>query len=138
MAIEGLVANILNARELVINIGSQDGVSKGKRFKVLADTPAEIRDPQTNEVLGVIDREKVRVEVTEAQPRLAVCRTYETITTGGRAIIPDLSDILGPRRTVPKTLKAQDAAYLPPLSESESYVKRGDRVVEIPRPSVED
>ncbi len=131
MAIEGRVANILNARELVVNIGLDDGLREGTRLKVLADTPTEIRDPQTEEVIGVIDREKVRVEVTEVQPHIAICRTYQSVTVGGGLTIPDMTQIFAPRREVPKTLKADDASYLPPLPESESYVKRGDRVVDV-------
>jgi hypothetical protein len=65
MSVEGRVANVLNARELVINIGRDDGVRRGMKFKVLADTPTEITDPETERVIGVIDREKVRVQATE-------------------------------------------------------------------------
>lgn len=130
MISEGKVANVLNARELVINIGQEDGVHVGMRFKVLADTPTQITDPETEEVIGVVDREKVRVEATEVQDNITVCRTYETVRVGGFGV-PDMSRFLSPPKTVPKTLKAGDQSHLPPLPESESYVKRGDRVVEV-------
>ena len=132
----GRVANILNARELVINIGTNDGVTTGMRFKVLADTPTQITDPETEKVIGSIDREKVRVEATEVQEHITICRTYQTITAGGS--FPDMSGMFGPRHEIPRTLKADDASHLPPLAESESYVKRGDRVVEIQELTVDN
>lgn len=115
MAIEGKVANILNARELVINVGGEGGVRLGMKFKVLADTPTQVTDPETEEVIGVIDREKVRVEATEVQNQIAICRTYETVRVGGGLAMPDLSRFFGPTKTVPRTLKARDESYLPPL-----------------------
>jgi hypothetical protein len=36
-----------------------------------------------------------------------------------------------PSRQVPITLKADDESHLEPLPETESYVKRGDRVAEV-------
>jgi hypothetical protein len=107
------------------------------RFKVLADTPTQITDPETEEIIGLIDREKVRVEATEVQDKIAICRTYETVRVGGFGV-PDVSRYYDPPRTVPKTLKASDQSYLPPLPESESYVKRGDRVVEVRETKADD
>lgn len=65
------------------------------------------------------------------QDSITICRTYETVRVGGGLGMPDISKYLAPPRDVPKTLKAGDQAHLPPLPESESYVKRGDRVIEI-------
>jgi hypothetical protein len=132
--IQGKVAQLLNERELVINIGKWHGVQIGMKFKVLSDAPVEIRDPETEEVLGMVDREKVRVEAIEVQERLTICRTYEI-----RHIeINPLFYSFGissrrdpPPSKIPKTLKAKDNEHLPPLSEEESYVKRGDRVIEL-------
>ena len=130
--IEGKVAGVLNIRELVINVGSLHGVQRGMKFKVLASQPLEIRDPETDEILGVLDREKVRVKVVEVRDRFSICRTYRTRRVGGSnyyaaALLKQIS----PPREEPETLKADDSAYPPPLSEEESYVKRGDRVVQI-------
>lgn len=127
--IEGRVATILNARELVITVGNEDGVSRGMRFKVLADTPMTVTHPETGEQIGIVDREKVRVEAIEVQEKLSICQTYERVTVG--AGLPDLSKYFLTRQVVPRTLKADESSYPEPLSEEDSYVKRGDRVVEI-------
>ncbi len=74
--LEGRVAQILSARELVINIGSSAGVSSKMKFAILSETPIEVRDPNTQEVLDLIDREKVRVEAVEVRPKVTICRRF--------------------------------------------------------------
>jgi len=139
----GKVATIINQRELAINIGAQSGVTPGMRFAVMSATPAQVKDPDTQEVIGEIDRVKVRVQAVEVHPKIAVCRTYEKRIIGGSALfdilsgsttfgLPPGSTTFGqPRREVPVTLSIKDADVVPPLSEGESYVLVGDRVVQI-------
>ena len=128
--LQGRVAGIVNARELTINLGKTDGDEKGMVFKVLAESPLEIIDPETGDQLGEIDREKVRVKTSEVFERFSICRTYRTYTVGSIDISRSMINALGgQRREVPETLKTEDSALPPPLSEEESYVKRGDRVV---------
>ncbi len=135
-ALEGIVASIINERELAINIGSSLGVKTGMKFKVLAEIPTEIHDPDTNELLGFFDRDKVRVEATEVQERFSICRTYRKKTIRASSYY-DMIDIFGqrtlssPPREVVETLKVEDASLPAPLSEDESYVKKGDRVVQL-------
>jgi hypothetical protein len=131
---EGRVAQILNERELVINIGSKSGVTPGMRFAVLSESPTEIKDPQTGEILDVVDREKVKVEAAEVREKIAVCRTYVKRTIpGGVWHLQGLrfKDPFAPPQEVVETLKASDKSMPPPLSPEESYVKINDRVIEI-------
>jgi hypothetical protein len=128
--VEGRVAQVLSERELVINRGRDDGVRKGMRFMVLAEAPLEIRDPESGTLLDQIDREKVRVEATEVRQKISICSTYEKVVVGGALSFPDL-DLFGPRREIYKTLRASDATYPPPLDPEQSFVKVGDRVVEM-------
>src|SRR5687768_10988114 len=95
LPLEGKVAAIINERELVINIGANKGVRKGMKFKVLAGEVTEVRDPETDEVLGTIEQEKVQVRVIEVQNKLSVCRTFRTYTVG-HLTLPNLFE---PRRT---------------------------------------
>jgi len=90
--VEGRVAAILNARELAINIGRKHGVCLGMKFAVLAETPLEIRDPISGEVLDAVDREKVRVETTELRERISICRTYRVRTIPGGPLCADLTN----------------------------------------------
>ena len=77
MGIEGKIAKILNTRELVLNRGSDDGVSVDMEFAVL-EPRLSIVDPETQEPLGELEREKIRVRVFETHPKFSLARTYET------------------------------------------------------------
>lgn len=137
--VEGRVAQILNARELVINIGSKKGVNPGMVFAVLAETPLEVRDPETKELLDVVDREKVRVKAIEVREKITICRTYRVRKIGGGPLhdlgglsslgVTRYTDLFAPPKEVPETLEATNESYPPPLSPEESYVKINDRVV---------
>ena len=77
MGIEGKIAKILNPRELVLNRGSDDGVSVDMEFAVI-EPRLSIIDPETQEPLGELEREKIRVRVFETHPKFSLARTYET------------------------------------------------------------
>jgi hypothetical protein len=131
--IEGRVAQILNAQELAINRGNEHGVQVGMKFSILSDKPLQIIDPETKDVVGTIDREKVRVEVTDTKDKFAICRTYryKTIPAGPLYDALDLFSSRPPRK-VPETLAAKDSSLPPPLDPDESYVKINDRVIQVP------
>lgn len=135
--LEGRVVQILNERELTINLGQTSGVDTGMKFAVLAETPLKQVDPITDELLGELDREKVRVMATEVYEKFSVCRTYETVVVGR----PSMDQMFGLKilqgegqREVPKTLRADKSFLPPPLSQEESYVKIGDRVRQVTEP----
>lgn len=127
---QGLVAQIINARELAINIGENHGVERGMIFAILAESPIEVRDPKTDEVLDSIDREKVRVQAIEVREKITVCRTYRKKRIPGGVLYDSPAAMLTrePQEIV-ETLKAEDSSYPEPLSEEESFVKIGDRAV---------
>lgn len=147
--IRGKVARVLNAREIAINIGTAKGVTVGMRFNVLDAREQDIIDPETNEVLGSIERPKARVEVTHAQETLSVAATYqaEQVNIGGtgderyfdvsgsiiRALTlgPFARSLMPPNwitkyETLRKTRSTPD-----PLDEEDSLVKIGDSVVQV-------
>jgi hypothetical protein len=130
--LQGKVASILTARELTINIGREHGVEVGMIFKVLADIPVQVIDPDTNNKLGEVDREKIRVKVSEVEDKFSICKTYRTRHTGGLSpyITSLYASMLIDREEV-ETLKASEASLPPPLPEEESFVKRGDRVIQV-------
>lgn len=134
--ITGKVAGVLNERELTINIGSEKGVYEGMKFKVLTSSPIEVKDPDTKEILGTVDREKVQVKAVEIFKNYSICRTFHKtiIESSGinmRAIMASAFLEYRPRREIPETLKTKDSTLPPPLSEEDSYVKKGDRVIQI-------
>ena len=134
--IRGKVARILNSREVALNIGSDVGVAVGMVFDILSDKPEDVVDPDTMEILGHINRPKVRVKVSHVEPRLAVAATFKktTINVGGTGALAShaLSRALSPPKWVdrPETLKTTESTW-EDLDESESYVKTGDVVVRV-------
>ncbi len=135
--LQGKVAKILTEREVVINIGSAQGVKKGMRFAILAPTPEEILDPETDEVLDVVDRTKVLVQATEVRERITICSTFRTTKISGGAFSMSyaIDRLFDPPRVVPETLRIEDSSLPAPLSPDESYVKIGDRVKQVKDPS---
>lgn len=128
----GKVAAILNERELVINLGSANGVEEGMKFKVI-EPERRILDPDTQELLGTFDREKVRVKVVEVNPRYSVGSTYETYAvTLETPALPSFGPRTGQttrevRRV--RTLRADGGLYLEPMDETQSFVHIGDLAV---------
>jgi hypothetical protein len=128
--IVGQVAGIINERELAINIGSKNGVLDGMKFSVMAKEAIEVYDPETKEKLGMIDREKVRVMATEVKEKFSICKTYRKWASISASMVSIGSLFAGPTERQ-ETLKVNDSSLPPPLSEEESYVKIGDRVIQI-------
>jgi hypothetical protein len=130
--IEGRVAQILTARELVINRGTTEGVEVGMRFAVLNRRGTDIKDPDTGDILGSIELEKVLVKVVRVDEHLAVARTFRTFRVPGTGVLGWASFQQGtPMQTVPETLKTDERRLKDELDEKESYVKIGDPVVQI-------
>src|SRR6266704_4092986 len=124
--INGKVAAILSRRELILNIGSEDGVEIGMKFVILNSKGIDVTDPDSGEVLGTVEVPKTVVKVVRVDgPHLAVARTFRTLR-GTPGIFGSMPSITGtPSR--PETLDITPGSSLKAeLSEEESYVKRGD------------
>lgn len=134
--IRGKVARILNSREIVVNLGAANGVQEGMYFDVMDPSGEDITDPDTGEVLGSIERPKVRVKVTQVHEKLAIASTYkkEQINVGGHGLgdLGLISKSLMPPKYVVKheTLKTDEKTW-EDLDEDESYVKTGDPVLQV-------
>lgn len=134
--IRGKIAQVLNSREVALNVGSAQGVDVGMLFDILE--PEGIEDPDTGEPLGVIDRPKVRVQVAHVQEKLAVAATYrkERVNVGGTfdslATAGSFSRALMPPRWITKyeTLKTEEETW-EDLDEEAGYVKTGDIVIQV-------
>ena len=75
-AVEGKVAEVLNDREVVINRGEDHGVTTGTRFKLMETL--RIKDPDTQNIIGEITREKLRLRVVQLEQSMSIASTYET------------------------------------------------------------
>ena len=139
--LRGKVAKVLNSRELVLNIGSAAGVKSGMAFDILDLKGENVRDPDTGEPLGSLNRPKVRVKVTEVREKMAVASTYrkKKVNEGGRG--PSFGSLplaLMPERWVSRveTLRTTEQPW-EDIDEDESYVKTGDPAVEVVEPEAD-
>lgn len=137
--IRGKVARVLNEREIAINIGTAHGVDVGMYFDVMEAQGQSIKDPDTDEVLGSVERPRVRVQITHVQDKLAVASTYKSkqINIGGVALFPALgygpiAQALMPPNWVTKYESLKKSGHTPDaLDEDNSLVKTGDPVVQV-------
>ena len=78
--IKGKVAAIKSDYAIIINKGSEDGVREGMRFRIYEEGE-DIKDPDTNEILGKLEYIKANVKVKFSSEKYSWAETYETITT---------------------------------------------------------
>ena len=126
----GKVAAILTRRELVLNLGSADGVVIGMKFVVLNRQGIDVRDPDTGKVLGSVEVPKTVVKVVRVDgEHLSVARTFRTIR-GNAGVLAGIAAFGGtPDRT--ETLDiAEGSSLKAELSAEESYIKPGDVALE--------
>jgi len=72
----GRVVKTLSPERLVMNLGSNDGVTPDMKFLVY--TPGEeIIDPETKKSLGVLEHAKGRGRPVHIQDSMSVIETYE-------------------------------------------------------------
>lgn len=137
--LKGKVAKILNSRELVINVGLVQGVQLGMIFEVLDPKGENIVDPDSGEVLGSIDRPKVKVKVTKVFEKLSVASTYgsKQVNVGGTGLgsigLRGFAQELMPPKWVTKyeTLKTTEKTW-EDVDEKDCFVKIGDPVRQVP------
>jgi hypothetical protein len=122
--IRGKVAAILSKRELVLNVGADDGVRVGTRFVILNSKGIDVRDPDSGKVLGTVEVPKTLVKVVRVDgPHICVGRTFRTVAATGFAA---LSSFSGSAQKV-ETLDIESGSSLKAeLSDEDSYVKVGD------------
>ncbi len=127
------VAEILTGQELVLSKGSDDGVQVGMRFAVLNRKGAEIKDPDSGEVLGSVELEKTLVKVVRLHRRLSVARTFRQVRSGGGVfgMGTQLAQIFDTPRRDNESLLTDERKLREELDERDSYVKIGDLAVQV-------
>ena len=137
-AIRGKVAQILNSREVVLNVGSHHGVEINMHFDILDVNLERILDPDTQQVIGSISRPKVRVRIAHVDDKLSIASTYKQITEnvgGNLGVALDVGLVarafLPPKWNTRYETLATDEKTWEDLDESASYINTGDPVVQV-------
>lgn len=124
--LHGKVAELLNVRQVAINIGSSHGVTAGMEFDVLNRNAGEIRDPDTHAVLGSVVLSKVRIEVIMVNDEFSVA-VVQGYRPSSSFAFPDWLYSRGG----PLTLKRGEHPGVEEIDEKDSVVKVGDPVVQM-------
>lgn len=127
--LRGKVAALLNSRELVLNLGSDDGVEVGMRFVILNSKGVDITDPDTGKVIGDVKVPKTVVKVVRVDgPKVAVARTFRVIpgTPGVAAILLATGSWAGSPARVETLAIGPDTELVAELDDNRSYIKVGD------------
>ena len=95
---------------------------------VLNSNGGEIKDPDTGEVIGIIDVPKVLVKVIRVAPKISVASTFRKYTLGGGAFASPLGGLFAPPVTRFETLRTDEQTFKEELTEEDSYVRLGDIV----------
>lgn len=73
--IQGKVAKVLTEYSVVLNVGSDHGVTEGMKFAVLSK-PVAVYDPDSGNEIGNVSLTIGRVEVYEVHPKFSLAGTY--------------------------------------------------------------
>jgi hypothetical protein len=95
------VVKIIDNYSVVINKGSDDGISEGGKYLLLG-IGEEIIDPDTNENLGNIELVRGKVEVSHVQERMATLISDDWTKPRGTRTIKrrrSLISMMGPEET---------------------------------------
>lgn len=84
------VVKIINSKQLVINAGTNDGVTENQLFRIVSpDENAEsVIDPDTGENLGTLNLVKATVVITTVYPKMSIVEAPEKKVSGYSMINP--------------------------------------------------
>ncbi|MBZ2200793.1 MAG: hypothetical protein ABF723_05750 [Lentilactobacillus hilgardii] len=125
---EGKVIRILNNSDLLIGIGSNDGVTFGQKFEIYE--PGEtVTDPESGTDLGPLDYIKATVEVTEIHPKFSLVRdqskTRETVSRGLMSAFSETTSKITKININPLPIDEKDIS---PRHIKQKLIKLGDPV----------
>lgn len=129
--IEGKVARILNDREVVLNRGSSHGIEVGMYAAIVDLSGEEIRDPDTDEILGGLMRFKKTLMVSQVSEKFCIASTFRTkrVNVGGKGLFgsSQFDSLFDPPKYEKQVERLRLSESDPqPLDESESAVTSGD------------
>ena len=124
--IKAKVAQVLNSTDLALNRGEDAGVRVGMRFAILSDRGADIRDPDTGDVLDSVEIAKTLVKIVSVTPKLSVGRTFRRIKAGGG--IASMLNLVGEDRS--ETLRTDQRRLQQELDPKDSFIAIGDEAIQ--------
>lgn len=111
------VAKIIDKYTIVINRGSENGVSKGDQFLVYYIDPEDLTDPETGESLGNLEVVRGTGSAIHVQPKITTVKSNRSVSRGRvirRTTNPTISSLLlGPFASERETIEEPEREALP-------------------------
>lgn len=127
--IKGKIAELLDERRVVINKGSEDGVSLGMYFQIFSPETTDVRDPDSGVRLGSAMIPIMQVQVVHVDAKFCIAATFrsKTVNVGG---FDKFSDTLFKMTQPPKYIKVHetfelDSEQVKKIEEARSKVRAG-------------
>lgn len=140
--VRGVVAQIVSDREVILNRGTEHGLSDGDYVVVIDPKTQSVTDPETGEELGGLKRIKAVLRVAEATSKLSLAMTFRTRrvrVSGGGIGSPSIASMFSEPKyeTRVETLQVDPQAGLR-MSEEESAIALKDPFEVVPEEEAED
>ena len=89
------IVAIVDTSTVIINGGSKDGINLKSKFDILEDHPVQIKDPDSDEVLGEFKQKKQRIYAKEVHERYTICTSKYTITESAHNLVDGIFNLNG-------------------------------------------
>ena len=133
--IKGRIIRILDTRTVIINLGTDDGITNDSYFNILGD-PEEIIDPFTKDVLGKVNVVKAKLKALQAYEKFTIASTswISFSFKGTTSLNLGISNLFETEKIDEGELKVAESEIQPWKARSESPVRVGDIItVEVER-----
>lgn len=127
------ITKIVDETTFIINVGLEDGIKEKDRFEILDAQGEEIKDPDNDEVIGVLNTSKGIIIADTVYPKMTIAKTR---IIGGNVTLA--SDILRFSNTYlketsghPEELLVEESQISGGLKRSTNPIQIGDEVTKL-------
>ncbi|MCM6833785.1 hypothetical protein NE282_07790 [Leuconostoc mesenteroides] len=127
------ITKIVDETTFIINVGLEDGIEEKDRFEILDAQGEEIKDPDNDEVIGVLNTSKGIIIADTVYPKMTIAKTR--IIGGNVTLASDILRFSNPylKETSghPEELLVEESQISGGLKRSTNPIQIGDEVTKL-------
>ena len=128
--IRGKIIRIVDARTVIIDLGSEHGVTQGARFSIIAEAEPIVH-PDTGETLGILPVVKAKLKADRVYSKFTVAVSRWLYREFKASLgLQDFIDTVSVTKTIGGDLLIEQTELEPWKAQSETPVRKGD-IVEV-------